>query len=346
MRFCFRQPAIRILLILFTFFVWSGSTLADVCGALTNRLATMEKEEPEIYAKLIDRASKLANAEGLLWKIEKQGLEPSWLFGTMHVTDKRITTLAEPVEQAFSAARHTAFEIDMVGGGRQAARDEMDIVLNHVILRGSLRRYLKRADLETVAYAAQAHNVHPNIIFRVKPLFIIFQLGNPTCASRKTGEGYSEDVLDLGLAKRAKREGKTVVGLETLQEHYGFLDNDMKMRDQLRLLVLIAQESEVVGDDSETYIAAYQRRNLSPLIVSDKMSEFIPESWSAEDRELYRRYGTELLLTKRNHLMTSRAVPIIEQGAAFVAIGAAHLSGDEGMVELLRAEGYTLTRAW
>ncbi len=49
------------------------------------------------------------------------------------------------------------------------------------------------------------------------------------------------------------------------------------------------------------------------------------------------------LLTDRNHVMAERAVPLLEKGNAFIAVGAMHLPGNEGLISLLKQKGYSLT---
>jgi hypothetical protein len=53
-----------------------------------------------------------------------------------------------------------------------------------------------------------------------------------------------------------------------------------------------------------------------------------------------------LLLRERNRVMVDRAKPLIEAGGAFIAVGAFHLTGKDGLVALLRGEGFTLTSLW
>jgi uncharacterized protein YbaP (TraB family) len=48
-------------------------------------------------------------------------------------------------------------------------------------------------------------------------------------------------------------------------------------------------------------------------------------------------------LDERNATMLDRALPLIEGGNAFIAVGAAHLPGDQGLVELFRKSGYEVT---
>ncbi len=55
---------------------------------------------------------------------------------------------------------------------------------------------------------------------------------------------------------------------------------------------------------------------------------------------------TGLLLTGRNAIMAERFAPLLKDGGAFIAVGALHLTGKDGLVERLRRLGYTVTKVW
>ena len=66
-----------------------------------------------LVGRLALAAGDLPNGQGLLWKIERAGLAPSYLFGPIHITDERVLDLPPAVEAAFGAARSATFEIIM-----------------------------------------------------------------------------------------------------------------------------------------------------------------------------------------------------------------------------------------
>lgn len=56
-------------------------------------LSALQKDDPATYRKIETEAAATPNGKGLLWKLEKAGERPSFLFGTMHMSDPRVTTL-------------------------------------------------------------------------------------------------------------------------------------------------------------------------------------------------------------------------------------------------------------
>ncbi|EPF95860.1 hypothetical protein L258_01834 [Brucella abortus 84-0928] len=74
-------------------------------------------------------------------------------------------------------------------------------------------------------------------------------------------------------------------------------------------------------------------------MIAPALRKIVPEDLSDADYALFQK----VILTDRNHLMVDRATPLLEKGGVFLAIGALHLPGKEGVVELLRQKGYRLT---
>lgn len=86
---------------------------AAVCSG-SDLLARLARQEPQAYARLEREAVGIANGRGLLWRIGKAGAAPSYLFGTVHLSDPRLTRLPEAVSAAIRNARTAAFEIAAV----------------------------------------------------------------------------------------------------------------------------------------------------------------------------------------------------------------------------------------
>src|SRR5437870_2156489 len=76
---------------------------APVCAG-TDLLASLAKSDPATFNKVETEAAAVPNGKGLLWKLEKSGEKPSFLFGTMHMTDARVTTLPTAAQKAYAGA--------------------------------------------------------------------------------------------------------------------------------------------------------------------------------------------------------------------------------------------------
>src|SRR5262245_56512716 len=76
-----------------------------------NIIAEVEKTDPTGHARIMAAAKDRPNAKGLLWRIEKAGLAPSHLFGTIHLTDDRVNNLSPAVKEALAGAKRVALEV-------------------------------------------------------------------------------------------------------------------------------------------------------------------------------------------------------------------------------------------
>jgi hypothetical protein len=159
-----------------------------------------------------------------------------------------------------------------------------------------------------------------------KPWAVMMALSMPP---PKTGE-----YLDLILQERATRQNKPVSGLETIQEQLAVFD-ELPLPDQVALLKEAVQEQDAFEKDLEEMIRAYLARDIAGL--AEAGTKHKPDN----DR-LYRSV-MDRLLTRRNARMATRLGPILKDGGAFIAVGAAHLPGESGLLNLLEKAGYRVT---
>lgn len=80
-----------------------------------------------------------------------------------------------------------------------------------------------------------------------------------------------------------------------------------------------------------------QERVSAYMPLLRRMPEFDAELGATDEPDF-------LLIHERNARMLKRLLPILSEGRAFVAVGALHLPGDDGLIALLRTSGYSLTR--
>jgi hypothetical protein len=109
------------------------------------------------------------------------------------------------------------------------------------------------------------------------------------------------------------------------------------LRDHATMLRELVEQLETQPDRFDRLVENYLDGDMTPVF----------EELEAEmEREPGARAFKEALLDQRNHQMVERMMPLLERGKAFVAVGAAHLPGDEGMLHLLEQRGYRITRVY
>ena len=285
------------------------------------------------------RADDLINADGLLWRIEKPGLPPSYLFGTMHSTDDSAVEVAQRAATEIEGAKVVATEL----GG------PIDSVEKANIGAATLARALDR-DHDTFEGAVApedreriekflAGRGYPNeFAHHLKLWFLALLTALPPCEAERAALDLPE--VDEFLAESAKDDGVKVIGLETSQEQ---LDVIASMRPEVAatLLNLAAREPEMNDDVYATMLRLYsESRPAEILPIADALGGI--ERGRA--RGAGRIHARSASRPQRGDGRARRAA--LASGGAFIAVGALHLVGKNGLVERFRAEGYTATKVW
>lgn len=144
--------------------------------------------------------------------------------------------------------------------------------------------------------------------------------------------GAGGEFLDLALYRQAKEAGKQILGLESIDEQLAVFEGlDESQQVEMLRLTLAAQDH--MDDLLGALITAYLAGDLAKL---QHISARYPALGSGELGEHFR----EVAIDRRNHRMAERAAPQLERGGCFVAVGALHLPGEKGLLELLRQRGY------
>jgi hypothetical protein len=141
-------------------------------------------------------------------------------------------------------------------------------------------------------------------------------------------------VLDRVLYEQALQDGKAVAGLESVHEQLAIFEG-LSVDDQVALLRDAVEQLPGIAALQEALLDAYKRRDLAAMLAINAAALEDGDRRLADDFQ--RR-----LVTDRNRLMADRVQPYLREGRAFVAVGALHLPGDEGLLNLLQKQGYTV----
>lgn len=261
----------------------------------------------------------LIEPSSLLWRISGNGLEqPSYLYGTIHIKDKRVFAFSDAVKQAFAETSLLAVEIV------PDSTAQMGLLSKIMLDSGrTLESLLSPEDYELVQNALQEKlGMQAMVADRMKPIFV-----GTLLMLDKMSNDYSVTV-DEHFQQQAYEQHKRVVGIETIDEQFAALES-ISLEEQARLLVEQIRDSTKTDLLVERMIEAYTDADL------DALMELIAES------EMPGK-ATHALLTKRNYIMAERAAVLMRKESVFIAIGAGHLAGEEGVIDLLRRKGYTV----
>ncbi len=265
--------------------------------------------------------AEVSRPPGLLWEITGPGMKASYLFGTVHSEDPEVLQLPPPVRRAFDAAGSVVLEVRM----------DTDAIIQSgaamLLTDGrTLPELVGRPLFEQTVRAMQPRGIPEDVLARMKPWAAATTLSLPP---PETGE-----VLDMLLARQAGEAGKPLYGLETIREQLDIFDT-MPEPDQVLMLRDVVENLAVIERMNRELLEAYKRRDLAGLQALSE--QYMQAGDFKVSSELEQR-----LIVDRNRVMVERMQPYLDAGPVFIAVGALHLPGDEGMLNLLERRGYTL----
>lgn len=264
------------------------------------------------------------NADGntLLWEISGNGItKPSYLFGTFHLLCKEDIHFSDACKQAIAGSHEVYLELDM---------DDPATVFGAIKLM-SMKDKRKLKDLYTpeayervVSFFKDSMQTSIGMFQNMKPFFLVALL-YPKMMPCDAISGVEQEIMSI-----AKENDKEIKGLETMAFQAAVFDSIPYEKQAEELLHAIDSM-----DKSKKYFAlmnqAYKEQDMKEIekLVFDK--EFGMEG------------NQEILLDGRNKNWVNQLKPIMKDNAVFVAVGTGHLVGENGLINLLRKEGYTVS---
>ena len=310
---------------------------SETCGG-TNLLAGITDQE--LLAKIDTEAAAIPNGNGILWRIKKDNLPDSYLFGTMHVTDKRVLTLPPNSQAAFDKSTSLIIETTDVLDPAKASAAMLKRPDLMMFMDGSnLEKLIPAEDLEMVKAELSKRGMPLGAVKMMKPWMLAAMLATPACETMRKGQGI--EILDISLASRAKAAEKPIDGLETMEEQISAMAS-LPMKDHVNGLVETLRMADMSDDVFETMIALYAEGNTARIMpaLSAALESKVGKT-ELTDLEAQAAFE-EKMITNRNTIMATRLPEKLAKGGVFVAIGALHLPGELGVVQQLKNAGYVV----
>lgn len=267
----------------------------------------------------------------LLWKASSD-TNVVWLYGSIHVGNKSFYPLHREVESAFDQCRVLAMEADPT--------DAVD--LRDALARAGYRPPDRIDDHISPELATRLRSMLPGqgipleAARMMKPYLLAMALG----MRELDRMGYDAQFgLEYHLAQRARRQGKPILALESMRAQLDLFD----------ALPVLAQEA-MLRSTLDSIQSGEMRRDLLDLIAAWKTGNetVLMEVLARDIRDLPPEVRDDYVRTiydARNETMAARIAEFLRgKDAHFVAVGAGHLPGDKGIVALLRAMGFAVTR--
>ncbi|MEY3087087.1 MAG: hypothetical protein RLZ93_1011 [Bacteroidota bacterium] len=257
----------------------------------------------------------------LLYQISGNGLtEASYLYGTIHILPKDKFELSNSLKRAFDASTTIAMEVDLDMSGAEKIALAQKVLLPD---GKTLKDFMAAQDyLQLKAYCIDSLQWSESKFERsskLKPMFfssVLIQENMSNMAS-----------YEMEFNKMAKKKKKETIGLETIEFQLGLFDQ-LPMQTQVDML---KQDYKSDMKNYDTLLACYLKEDLETL-----------GKLMAEETSAYPEFN-ELMLVQRNKSWIAPMRAQMQKESTFFGVGAAHLSGPDGVVALLRAQGFTVT---
>jgi len=265
---------------------------------------------------------------GLLWRIERKGIAPSHVFGTLHAQDPELQSLPPAVTRAFGGAKALMLEYVASAYGRErfleaALYDD----------GRTLEEAIGAADFERAVQALAPIGVSRDFVRRVKPWGVLLNLR----VSRRSADGQTPDARLYAMARQRRMP---VSQIENVEEQV-FTFDEMSANAQVGLLHHFLTHVEALDALAEQSLHAYLARDLRGLWdAQQEYKRAHPEIASYYDEMMKR------VVLDRSVVMAFRMQRELRHGRAFVAVGALHLYGEKGVLALLAEDGYAARRVY
>jgi uncharacterized protein YbaP (TraB family) len=262
----------------------------------------------------------------LLWKINGNGLtKASYLYGTIHMLCADDAMLSNSLKNIIKRADEVYFEVDLDN------LIEMFSVMSKMKMNGdtTLQDLLSKQDYEKVkGYFETKGSMLPfSMLETFKPILALstLQEGSMECESTA--------MMEQVIMQEAKKNNKKIKGMETMAYQAGVLDSiPYKIQaEQLVSYIDNINKNKEEDKELEDMMNAYKSQDLK------KLEELMMKT------DMGIGSFTDVLLYNRNRNWVAKLKNLMPEKSLLVAVGAGHLPGEKGVINLLRKAGYTVT---
>jgi uncharacterized protein YbaP (TraB family) len=259
--------------------------------------------------------------KSLLYEISGNELtKSSYIFGTFHIMCAEDYMISEIMKQKFTTTEQIVLELDM-DDPQMMVQMQQQIFMKD---GKSLKDLLPKEDYDEVGnYFIDSLKMPFQVLDKVKPFALISMLYPKIL-------GCPIQSFEMDFVKLGKDENKEILGLETVADQMRVFDA-IPYQKQADDLVKVIQDIDNSKAEFDKLVITYKTEDI------DAIAKMI-----AEDNNGYAPY-TDVLLNDRNENWIAKMTDLIKEKSTFFAVGAGHLGGKKGVINLLREAGYAVT---
>jgi hypothetical protein len=316
--------------------LWTG---ADPASAACDGIDLRPHLTPDARARLEAELAKVPFALGNHWIATRNGQRID-IIGTQHSGDARMFAIMRPLRPLIRAA--DAVFLEVTEAQMLAADSDQSAFARYFLLPPGQRldRMMSAADWQSLTARLAIHGITAEAAARMQPWYLSDFLTGTDC--RKRGFGARRG-LDDRIERSARTAGTPTLGLEEPEAGLAALAS-MPLSDQVQMLRYDLRSETRHQDLYVTLSEAYFDNRLTEgRIVMLWMSY---RDLDVPRREVHRLLASfdRVVLERRNRAWVQR-LHVRQEPRLMVAVGAAHLAGDSGVLNLLQQAGYQLRRA-
>lgn len=269
-----------------------------------------------------------AQAELFLWEVRSM-TNSAWLFGTIHGGNKDWFPLAPAVEQALAESDIVVVEADVTN----VEALSKSVAAMAYTAPDELAKHVDPKDYERFRFHAARLRVPESTVKGLKPFTAVSILMFAEWERQGLQPEYSIDAYVIAKARALK---KTVVELEGVEAQSAIMDSLTEAEHRTAFAgTLTALDEGLIGEQIEGMVKAWQLGDAFLMLeLSRRYNEKIPGARAMEEKFIWSRHPA-MLEKIEGYLNKSPK-------RHFIAVGALHLSGKRGLVELLKSKGYVV----
>ncbi len=269
---------------------------------------------------VVKSASGQEESNSLLYKVEGNGIKASYLYGTIHLMPATEFELKEKVEKAFNESEQIVLELDMDDPSIPASMMQGALMTDGT----TLDKLLTEEEYQMLDKELKASmGVGLETFNSMKPFFLSTML-----MAKLVGEqpaSYEGTFVQMAMANEQE-----ILGLETVEDQLGVFDK-VSYESQAEDLMEMFTEEEEMKELYKKMIEAYKAED------SETLYELLVEGYDGNQEEI------GYLLDDRNQKWIPQFKVFSADKTTFYGVGAGHLEGELGVINLLRKAGYTVT---
>jgi len=257
------------------------------------------------------------HANSLLWEISGNGLvQPSYMFGTMHIIDSAYYFLEETVIEKFNKCEKIVFEVDMSDPEFQQKSQSVLMMEDD-----SLENLISKAEYEKVkTFFSKELNIPLEKVKKIKPYYLSSFVASINIPENL--KSYEDELMKI-----ADSQNQEILGVSTVEKESEILVDRIPLLIQAKLLLEAIDNVDFMVEIRDNLVEAYLDQDIDrfyEITSSDNEYEIVNES----------------MFQKRHEVWIPNMKQLMSKYSCFFAVGVAHLASEDGLIELLKHQGY------